>query len=445
MPLIAAIAGVFVALVLTTPALASPRRHTPVVDAVNRARPAIVNIHGEKTITEATETGDASRRVNGMGTGVVIDERGYIITNHHVIEGVRQIQVTLYDQRTFTARMVARDAQTDLAIIKINAPEPLPLVAIGTSSDLMLGETVIAVGNAYGYHNTVTQGIISALDRAVEVTDAQKYYDLIQTDASINPGNSGGPLLNVDGEMIGVNVAVRVGAQGIGFAIPVDKVMEIAADLMSSERIAGTWHGVVGIAQTSDGVTRYIVDRIDENSPAQQAGLQKGDVISAINQIPIRRQLDVERSMLGLKPGTDVKISVRRSTGNQQVDMQLAAATRAPVVDSHADIAQEVWQRFGMRVSPVSAHELGDTNTNFKGGLRITAIRPSGLAERNGIRQGDILVGLHIWETVSLSNLDYILNRADLANNDAVKFFVVREAVPRMGRMPVTWRWARGG
>jgi serine protease Do len=357
-----------------------------------------------------------------------------------VIEGVRQIQVTLYDQRSFTARMVARDAQTDLAIIKINAPESLPLVTIGTSSDLMLGETVIAVGNAYGYHNTVTQGIISALDRAVEVTDAQKYYDLIQTDASINPGNSGGPLLNVDGEMIGVNVAVRVGAQGIGFAIPVDKVMEVAAVLMSSERIAGTWHGVIGTAQTAEGVTRYIVDRIDENSPAAQAGLQIGDVISAINHTPICRQLDVERSLLGLKPGSDVKISVRRSTGSHNVDMQLAAATRAPLINGPSDLDQEVWQRFGMRATPVTAGELGDARQNFKGGLRITAIRPNGLAERNGIRQGDILVGLHVWETVSLSNLDYILNRADLANSKAVKFFVVRESVPRVGSMPVSWR-----
>lgn len=434
-----AAAGLNAVLALASTGQASPKRHTPVVDAVDRARPAIVNIHGEKTITETTDSGDSSRRVNGMGTGVVIDERGYIITNHHVIEGVRQIQVTLCDQRSFPARLVARDPQTDLAIIKINAPERLPLVTVGTSSDLMLGETVIAVGNAYGYHNTVTQGIISALDRAVEVTDAQKYYDLIQTDASINPGNSGGPLLNVDGEMIGVNVAVRVGAQGIGFAIPIDKVMEVAADLMSSERIAGTWHGVRGTTRSSDGANDYVVEQIDENSPAARAGLQVGDLISQINDIPVHRQLDVERSLIGLKSGSDVKISLRRSSGSYYVDMQLAASTK-PQVATVQGLDQEVWQRFGLRAIPVTANELGEARTNFKGGLRITDVRPNGLAERNGIRQGDILVGLHIWETVSLSNLDYILNRADLPNNQAVKFFVVRESVPRMGRMPVSWR-----
>ena len=197
----------------------------------------MVNIRGEKTVGPggATATGgENAHRVNGMGTGVVIDPRGYILTNYHVVEGVREIQVTLSDESRFVATLVARDLETDLAVIKIAAPDKLPVITAGTSSDLMAGESVIAVGNAYGYENTVTRGIISALHRAVQVSDAQYYDDLIQTDASINPGNSGGPLLNIDGEMIGINVAVRAGAQGIGFAIPVDKVMNVAATLLGS-------------------------------------------------------------------------------------------------------------------------------------------------------------------------------------------------------------------
>ena len=142
--------------------------------------------------------------------------------------------VTLADGQRHMAKLVARDIETDLAIIKIDPQEPLPVIPIGTSSDLMPGETVIAVGNAYGYEHTVTRGIISALHRAVQVSDAQFYDDLIQTDASINPGNSGGPLLNIDGDMIGINVAVRAGAQGIGFAIPVDKVAAVAAGLLAN-------------------------------------------------------------------------------------------------------------------------------------------------------------------------------------------------------------------
>ena len=208
-------------------------------------------IRGEKTIAAPpgpAQSGHAeqARRVNGMGTGVVIDERGYVVTNHHVVDGVREIQVTLNDGRHRTAKLVARDVDTDLAVIKVNLEpgEKLPVVAIGTSSDLMRGEPVIAIGNAYGYDDTVTRGIVIALHRAVQVSDAQSYEDLIQTDASINPGNSGGPLLNIDGEMIGINVAVRAGAQGIGFAVPVDRAIEVVGELMGKAAAKRGWHGV---------------------------------------------------------------------------------------------------------------------------------------------------------------------------------------------------------
>ena len=196
----------------SVPAAASELRETPVVKAVQRARGAIVNIRGEKTVAASASQAagsDGGRRVNGMGTGVLIDPRGYILTDYHVVNGVREVHVTRADGQRHTARLLAHDKEADLAILKIDCPTPLPVIPIGTSSDLMAGETVIAVGNAYGYEHTVTRGIISALHRSVQVSEAQYYDDLIQTDASINPGNSGGPLLNIDGEMIGINVAVR--------------------------------------------------------------------------------------------------------------------------------------------------------------------------------------------------------------------------------------------
>ncbi|HEV3025430.1 MAG TPA: trypsin-like peptidase domain-containing protein, partial [Pirellulales bacterium] len=224
------------------------RHRDPIVVAVKQAKQAIVNIHGEKTVPSegaTTAGGDVGRRVNGMGTGVIIDPRGYVMTNHHVVDGVKRISVTTADHDSYIATLVSHDPQTDLAIIKIDPDGPLPVINIGTSCDLLLGETVVAVGNAFGYEHTVTKGIISALHRTVQVSDAQNYDDLIQTDASINPGNSGGPLLNVDGQMIGLNVAVRAGAQGIGFAIPTDKVMEVAAELLSAKRLQHIWHGVV--------------------------------------------------------------------------------------------------------------------------------------------------------------------------------------------------------
>ena len=208
-------------------------RMSPVVQAVQRTAPAVVNISGRKPANEPQQLVDGSENeVNGMGTGLIIDSRGYILTNHHVIAGIDRIQVRLsrsadIDTKDYAAQIIAVDSPTDLAVIKIEAEVPFPVIPLATSSDLMLGETVIAIGNAYGYEDTITKGIISCLQRQVQVTEEQVYQDLIQTDASINPGNSGGPLINIRGEAIGINVAVRVGAQAIGFAIPMDRAMEV--------------------------------------------------------------------------------------------------------------------------------------------------------------------------------------------------------------------------
>ena len=247
-----------------------------------------------------------------MGTGVLIDSRGYIITNYHVVDGVREIFVTLADGQRYVAKLVARDMETDLAIIKITAPNPLPVAPIGTSSDLMAGETVIAVGNAYGYEHTVTRGIVSALHRAVQVSDAQFYDDLIQTDASINPGNSGGPLLNIDGDVIGINVAVRAGAQGIGFAIPVDKVVSVAAGLLATCNANKTWIGMESSTKTSPR-QGMAIGSVEPKSPADEAGLHAGDVLTAIDDLDIERPLDFQRAMLDRKPGDTLRLTVKRS------------------------------------------------------------------------------------------------------------------------------------
>jgi serine protease Do len=420
------------------PAEVSARRRTPIVAAVEAARPAVVNIHGHKTVDspdENGEYGEGPRRVNGMGTGVVIDERGYIITNHHVIDGVRRINVTLADRRTYTARLIARDPQTDLAVIKIKPSQPLKLIKIGSSSDLMPGEPVVAVGNAYGYHHTVTRGIISALDRTVEVTDSQKYFDLIQTDASINPGNSGGPLLNIDGEMIGINVAVRVGAQGIGFAIPVDKAIEVAAKLMRVERTSGTWHGFIGETVIREGKRLLMVHGVREGSPAESAGVQPGDVVLSLGSRPVERPLDIERALLGVAAGTEVLVKFQRDQNTGETRVLLARAPNLPLEEE-----DEVWALLGLRLSPVEAQDVRNADSRYKGGLRVAAVREDSPAARRGMRVGDILVGMHVWETVSMENMDYILNHADLPAEDTVRFYVVRGTKTHVGQMPVLWR-----
>jgi len=426
---------------LAPPTHASNLRHTPIVKAVQAARPSVVNIHGHKTVDGPNENGEykGPRRVNGMGTGVVIDERGYIITNHHVIEGVKRIQVTLHDRRTYTARLVARDPQTDLAVIRIHSSSPLRPLRIGKSDDLMPGEPVVAVGNAYGYHHTVTRGIISALNRTVEVTDSQKYYDLIQTDASINPGNSGGPLLNIDGEMIGINAAVRVGAQGIGFAIPIDKAMEVAARMMRVEKTSGTWHGVMGETIHTGGVKTFKVHGVQPGSPAELAGVHAGDVIRSIGKTRIERALDIERALLGKEAGTKVVVHLDRESRKSDVQMQIASSPlrRQP---SGSRVESDVWRIMGIRVKPTDASKLTHVNRRYNGGLRVLDVRSGSAASAHDIRVGDILVGMHIWETVSMDNLDYILNRAKFDDPDSVKYYVVRGSKLQPGEIPVIRR-----
>jgi len=419
----------------------SELRRTPVVRAVERARPSVVNIRGEKTVSpDATQVGrtEGGRRVNGMGTGVVIDPRGYIITNYHVIVGVRQIQVTLADGTREIARLVARDSETDLAIVKIDPPEPLPVIALGTSSDLMPGEPVVAVGNAYGYEHTVTRGIISALHRAVQVSDAQFYDDLIQTDASINPGNSGGPLLNIDGEMIGINVAVRAGAQGIGFAIPADKASDVAARLLASCNVKQSWHGLVPAAESS-GRQGVVVTSVDEKSPAARSGLEPGDLITDVGEVAVRRPLDFHRAMLERKVGEKVELRVRRD-GEPQT-LQLILAEVPPRLKKPISPA---WELLGLELKTISREQFRQRyKTRYRGGLMVLAVRPGSPAAGQGVRRGDVLVGMHIWETVSLENVSYILNRPDFASLNPVKFFILRGNETLYGYLPVVSKTAR--
>jgi len=419
----------------------SELRETPIVRAVKSACPSVVNIRGEKTIgnlgAEAAEI-ETGRRVNGMGTGVVIDSRGYILTNYHVVDGVRQIQVTPADGEMLPGRLIARDSETDLAVIKIDPPDPLPVIAIGTSSDLMPGEPVVAVGNAYGYEHTVTRGIISALHRAVQVSDAQYYDDLIQTDASINPGNSGGPLLNIDGEMIGVNVAVRAGAQGIGFAIPVDKAMAVAAKMFSSHAAPGAWHGVelgAGAGSPQQGST---VAAIDQKSPAAAAGLRAGDLITAVDDIDVRRNLDFYRAMLQRGAGDDVQLAIRRCGDPMTIKLTLVDLPR-PKQAGHP-----AWLLLGLDLKPIPGREFRSKyQTRYRGGLTIKAVRAGSPAAKQGIRSGDVLVGMHIWETISLENVSYILARPDFATLNPIKFFILRQKETLYGYLPVAMKTAK--
>ncbi len=267
---------------------------------------------------------------------------------------------------------------------------------------------------------------------------------MIQTDASINPGNSGGPLLNVDGEMIGINVAVRVGAQGIGFAIPVDTAMAVTAKLMGNDLGRGTWEGLSGRTRRRGDDWEYVVRRVTSGSPADKAGLKAGDVVASVNGLQIERELDLHRSLIGQREGQMVDIKARRAKSIADMRIELASsgvpARTVNRTESVPDIADDAWRVLGLRLTTANRSELGDMDASYNGGLRVVSVRADGLASRHGIRAGDILVGMHIWETVSLDDLDYILNRASLEEDDDVQFYVLRNNKTRVGQLPLTRR-----
>jgi serine protease Do len=419
---------------------ASELRNSPIVKAVHDAEPSVVNIHGRKTVrAEAASYGTSEpvRQVNGMGTGVVIDSRGYILTNYHVVEGVSNIQVSLADGKNVIARLISHDPKTDLAVIKIDTKDPMSVIQFGTSCDLMKGEPVIAIGNAYGYEHTVTRGIISALHRNVQVSDEQKYNDLIQADASINPGNSGGPLLNIDGEVIGLNVAVRVGAQGIGCAIPIDEALEVAARLMSTERIEQTTHGIVGKTIAEPGQTRFVATSVRADTPAGKAGLKAGDVVTAICGRPVSRGLDVELALLGARANQDLDVEVLRD--GQPASLQLAVMPLTRTTSAKPVLADRSWTALGLKLSVMDQAEFGRLNTRYRGGLTVLDVRPGSPAAQQGIRRGDVLVGMHVWETISLENIAYILERDDLSK-ESIVFYIVRGSETLYGHMRLAAR-----
>ena len=425
------------------PAQATDARETPIVRAVKRAKQSVVNIHSEKTARDRDSVfdGGTARKVNGMGTGIIVDERGYIVTNQHVIADVESLRVTLLDGSTYNATIVSYDKRHDLAIIKIDARRPLPVLPLGTSCDLMLGETVIAVGNAFGYEHTITSGIISALHRDVEVNETQSYQNLIQTDASINPGNSGGPLVNLDGEVIGINVAIRAGAQRIGFAIPIDDARKLVAKLLSTRKLEETWHGLITRDEKDPQTKKLIVEKTETNSPAMQAGFQPGDVIVQSGPVKINDGADLERSLLGHRVGEPVDVTVRRDNETVILQIQMArdttvvrtASVRTPV--PQANTAEDrSWSVLGVRLVRLPSTHVTSVS-QFRGGMKVVEIRDNSPAARGGLKAGDVLVGLHEWETVKSEDVLYVVNHSQLTTFSPMKFLILRSGKTMEGKM----------
>jgi serine protease Do len=336
---------VVLAFCLTTPVFSSPPVPADLPDLVEKIMPGVVNISSTTVInTQAAGMGDfmrlwgipQERKQTSLGSGFLVDKDGYVLTNDHVVEHASEVLVTLYDKRSFKAKIIGLDQKMDLALLQIRdkdhkVPTGLTPVPLGDSEAVRIAETVFAVGNPFGFQHTVTAGIISAKNRTI----GQGPFDnFLQTDASINPGNSGGPLFNLKGEVIGINSAIisRTGQSGgLGFAIPVNTAKEVMSDLKRYGRVPRPWLGILGqtitppLAQyygldTNNGVVVY---NLVEQAPADQGGMQQGDVITEIDGKKISESYDIERALAKHHPKESAQVKVLRGRKSVNLEVQL--------------------------------------------------------------------------------------------------------------------------
>ncbi len=354
------------------------------------------------------------RKASSLGSGFIISADGYILTNDHVVDGADEIKVKLSDGREFTGEVRGLDPKLDLALVKIDAGESLPVAGLGDSDTIKVGEWVMAIGNPFGLEQTVTVGIVSAKGRVI---GAGPYDDFIQTDASINPGNSGGPLFNVQGEVIGINTAIVAGGQGIGFAIPVNMAKQIIPQLRDEGRVIRGWLGVTVQALDQELAESFgleethgaLINEVVKGSPADRAGLQRGDIILTYDGQRIAELNDLPRLVAATPVDQTVKVTIFRDGKQRRVKVtigqldegaQKAAAgdrqTGGPLGMTLANLTPELVERFGLE---------GEE------GILITRIEPDGPAAEANLRVGDLIIEVDGREVRSVSTFAELVGR----------------------------------
>lgn len=377
------------------------------VRAVEKAGPAVVNIFTESVV----ETPFGSRRYPGgnpffdrffddffrdprlrsnrrerraLGSGVIVDGSGIVVTNEHVIVHASNIWVLMADEREYNATLVGADSDSDLAVLRIDADSPLPHLALPQTDDILIGETVVAIGNPYGLSHTVTVGVVSAVGRTIQASDIV-YHDFIQTDASINPGNSGGPLLNVEGRLIGINTAIHAQGEGIGFAIPIHRVRNIVDQLVHHGHVEPRWIGVqvqdlspelAFHFGTSPGVG-VLINGVEEGSPAEEAGLERGQIITKAEGQPIPNAGAFALATRGLSPGDELDLRVLKDGKQSNVTLTLAALPKT-LIEAFA------WRGLGLAVVDHPSAKA----------LVVSRVRAGSPASEVGIQPSDAIAGI---------------------------------------------------
>ena len=419
-------------------------RRTPVVKVYQNTHKAVVNIAGERMVSSSAWPGydwpdvfdfwgpRYQRQVAVLGSGMVVHEDGYVITNAHVIKGSEKIKVVFSDGSEYQARIVSGDETKDLAVLKIQVDKKLPFIHLGRSDDLMIGETVVAIGNPYGYANTVTSGVVSAVGRDIQVAEGFWLRGLIQTDAPINPGNSGGPLLNINGELIGVNTAVRAEAENIGFAIPVDTLVDNLSHMLMPEKLRRVRLGlVVGGMKKIGEFSGLIVDSVSKASPADQQGISAGDLILEIDGRKLTSVIDFYVKIMDKDVGEPIRVTYVKSAVAplQSRTVELTMQPR-PLPDGHVLVSQF----FQMEVSELTNQVA--RKFNFQSAypiLIITSVEQGGIAEQTGLKAGDLILQINNATVRNLKELS--LEMETINEGDTVDIQIMRIGVGIFGQV----------
>ena len=364
-------------------------RVTPVVKAVREALPSVVNLSTEKVLdadASSGQTRSASENTNGndksLGSGSIIDASGLVVTNSHVVHSASIIWITLSDGQKYPAEEIANDELCDLALLRmLKAPKDLKLKSINTAEpgDLLLGETVIAVGNPYGLGSSISQGVLSAIDRKLAYNGKTVFSDIIQTDAAVYPGNSGGPLINLDGRMIGINTAIHKEARGIGFAIPLMRVENTLAKWLIPEVSNNAYLGIVpGCRRNKEGEFEIFIADVAKDSPAWEAGLRGGELIRKFDEEKVTDLLELSRKLWRLKNGDRVSITL---DNNLKYDLKLEDVK----LNEGKALARK---RLGISVQELTPQLAKALGYPFDGGLIVSDISDG---ELEGIQRGDVI------------------------------------------------------
>lgn len=368
-----------------------------------------------------------------LGSGFIVDPAGYIVTNNHVVDGAREVSVTLTDGDKYKAKVIGRDTKTDLALVKIDAGHPLPYVAFGDSDNAHEGDWVVAVGNPYGLGGTVTAGIISAHGRNI---NEGPYDDFMQIDAPINPGNSGGPLFNQSGQVVGIDTAIYSpsgGSVGIGFAIPSNVAKTIVAQLREHGTVTRGWLGVamqpltpslakaVGLSN-DNGV---LIDTVTDGSPAAKAELRQGDVITAFDNKPIKDARDLAMSVAETPAGKTVGVTLWRDNRSRTIDVTIRTQDETKVASTDAG---DGGAKVGLSLEPLTPDVRDQLNLPASSsGVLVGEVSPGSPAEESGIQAGDVIVRVANSEVRTPDQVANAIHAAQQQKKQALSLLVMRD------------------